>query len=114
MTLSFIRGRWTVLGATILLSLILAGCAATTPVAAPDLPSEPKAETEKSNTVDTPETGKLSAENPVVVLPPSEDLERRKELAALLPSTTDSKTESKPESKPESKTESSTPRSPGR
>jgi len=110
MTLSFIRGRWTVLGATILLSLILAGCAATTPVSAPDLPSEPKAETEKSNTVDTPETGKLSAENPVVVLPPREDLERRKELAALLPSTTDSKTESKPESK----TESSTLRSPGR
>ena len=110
MTLSFIRGRWTVLGATILLSLILAGCAATTPVSAPDLPSEPKAETEKFNTVDTPETGKLSAENPVVVLPPREDLERRKELAVLLPSTTDSKTESKPESK----TELSTPRSPGR
>ena len=102
MTISLIRGRWAVLGAALLLSLVLAGCGVTTPVSAPDSPSEPKAEAEKSNTGDMTETSKLSAENPVVVLPPSEDLERRKKLAELLPSASDSKAGSKPAAKTES------------
>jgi hypothetical protein len=51
---------------------------------------------------DTAETTNLSAENPVVVLPPSEDLERRKKLAELLPSASDSKAEPKPATKTDS------------
>ena len=99
MTISLIRSRWAVLGATLLLSLVLAGCGGSTPASAPDSPSEPKAEAEKPDTGDITETSKLSAENPVVVLPTSEDLERRKKLAELLPSASDSKAESKPAAK---------------
>ena len=102
MTISLIRSRWAVLGATLLLSLVLAGCGGSTPASAPDSPSEPKAEAEKPNTGDTAETTKLSAENPVVVLPPSEDLERRKKLAELLPTASDSKVEPKPATNTES------------
>ena len=102
MTISLIRGRWAVLGAALLLSLVLAGCGVTTPVSSPDSPSEPKAEAEKPDTGDITETTKLSAENPVVVLPTSEDLERRKKLAELLPSASDSKAGSKPAAKTES------------
>lgn len=102
MTISLIRGRWAVLGAALLLSLVLAGCGVTTPVSSPDSPSEPKAEAEKPDTGDITETSKLSAENPVVVLPTSEDLERRKILGELLPSASDSKAGSKPAAKTES------------
>ena len=102
MTISLIRGRWAVLGAALLLSLVLAGCGVTTPVSAPDSPSESKAEAEKSNTGDMTEASKLSAENPVVVLASSEDLERRKKLAELLPSASDSKAGVKPAAKAES------------
>ena len=102
MTISLIRGRWAVLGAALLLSLVLAGCGVTTPVSSPDSPSEPKAEAEKPDTGDITETSKLSAENPVVVLPTSEDLERRKKLAELLPTASDSKVEPKPATNTES------------
>ena len=99
MTIPYIRRRWAVIGAVILFTVVFAGCSSTLPAAVP------KAESEKPNTVLTSEKDKLSADNPVVILPPSQDLERRKELAALLPSAT----ESKPDSKPESESESSSP-----
>jgi len=93
MTISLIRSRWAVLGATLLLSLVLAGCGGSTPASAPDSPSELKPEAEKPNTGDTAETTKL---------PPREDLARRKKLAELLPTASDSKVEPKPATNTES------------
>jgi thiol-disulfide isomerase/thioredoxin len=90
MRLSLIRGRWVAFGAVLLLGLLLVACGSTTPASAPNSPSEPKAQAEKSESGVTSEQQKLSADNPVVVLPPDKDLERRKELAALLPSSTES------------------------
>jgi hypothetical protein len=65
--------------------LVLAACGSTVPASEAGSQPKPKAESEKPEAVLASPSDKLSADNPVVVLPKNEDLERRKELAALLP-----------------------------
>ena len=79
--------------------MVLAGCSSTTPISAPDSTLANPAGPETGL---TSQSENLSPDNPAVVLPPSADLERRKELAKLLPSPADSYLESQPKSKTES------------
>jgi len=95
MNISFIRGRWAVLGVVVLMGLVLAGCGSTAPASEAGSQTEPKAESEKPEASLAAPSDKLSSDNPVVVLPKSKDLERRKELAALLPTASETDANSK-------------------
>jgi len=95
MNISFIRGRWAVLGVVVLMGLVLAGCGSTAPASESGSQTEPKVESEKPEASLAAPSDKLSSDNPVVVLPKSKDLERRKELAALLPTASETDANSK-------------------
>ncbi|MBP63011.1 MAG: hypothetical protein CMJ62_15935 [Planctomycetaceae bacterium] len=100
MMFSFIRGRCAVLGVVVLMGLVLAGCGSAAPASEAGSQTDAKAESEKPEAVLAAPPDKLSADNPVVVLPKNEDLERRKELAALLPTASETDANSKDDSSP--------------
>jgi thiol-disulfide isomerase/thioredoxin len=62
--------------------------------------TEPKSESEKAEASVAAPSDILSSDNPVVVLPKNEDLERRKELAALIPTPAESDENSKDDASP--------------
>ena len=80
--------------------MILAGCGSSAPGSESGSQTDAKAGSENPEANLAAPADKLSSDNPVVVLPKSEDLDRRKELAALLPMADDSDSGSKDDTSP--------------
>ena len=85
MSNAFIWVRWAVLGV-----VDSCGFGSSAPASESGSQTDAKAGSENPEAALSAPADKLSSDNPVVVLPKSEDLDRRKGLAALLPTAVDS------------------------